>query len=291
MKPIVTIGLCVKNNEDTVKEVVNSIVDQDYPHEIIEVIVVDGCSQDKTLSIIREELSKSDLKVRFFSENKGLGFARQLVVDNAAGKYIVWVDGDVILTKSYITLQVRFMEQNPSVAIAAGSFGLLQSDNCVAILESIGYAIESIRNKGKPTSNLIGTRGSIFRTEAVRMAGGFDTNIRGSQEDTDLAFRIYSAGWKFYITDAIFCERQKGTWRAVWKKNIWYGYGLHYVKHKNKGLNMFIHRTNDRILISLEAYKLTYRKAVFLLPLNFIFKKTALFFGFLKAHMDGYGHN
>lgn len=123
------------------------------------------------------------------------------------------------------------------------------------------------------------------------MVGGFDPNIRGAHEDTDLAFRIYLAGWKFSIINATFYERPKRTWSAVWKGHLWYGYGLHYLKHKNKGLNVFIHKTNDRVVISFEAYKLTHRKVVLLLPLDFIFKKIALLFGFLKAHMDGYGHN
>jgi glycosyltransferase involved in cell wall biosynthesis len=290
MKTIVTIGLCVKNNEDTIKEVVNSIVNQDFPHELMEVIVVDGSSQDQTLSIIREAFSKADLKVRVFSENKGLGFARQIVVDKAVGKYIVWVDGDIILSKNYVKEQVDFMEHNPCVAVAAGSFGLLTDDNLVAFLENIGYVIDSLRHQGKPTSKLLGTEGSILRVKAARMVGGFDPQIKGAQEDTDLAFRMYLAGWKFHNTKSIFYERQRNTWSALWKQHFWYGYGLHFAQHKNKGRNIFINKPHDRIILSFEAYKLTRRKVVFLLPLNFIFKKTALLFGFLKAHMDSYGH-
>lgn len=145
INPIVTIGLCVKNNEATIKEAVDSIVNQDFPHELMEVIVVDGCSQDQTLAIINEIFSRTDIRFRIFSENKGLGFARQIVVDNALGKYIVWVDGDVILTKNYIEKQVDFMERNPKVAVAAGSFGLLPDDSYVATLEGVGYAIEKNR--------------------------------------------------------------------------------------------------------------------------------------------------
>ena len=69
MKPVVTIGLCVKNNEKTVREAVDSIVDQDFCHDLLEVIVVDGCSLDLTLAIIRDALknlapvSHTDMKV------------------------------------------------------------------------------------------------------------------------------------------------------------------------------------------------------------------------------------
>jgi GT2 family glycosyltransferase len=214
-----------------------------------------------------------------------------MVVDNASGKYIVWVDGDIILSKNYVKNQVDFMEQHPNVAIAAGSFGLLPDDNCVAFLENISYVIDSKRNQGKTVLKLLGTEGSILRVKAARMVGGFDPNFKGAHEDTDLAYRIGSMGWKFYVTNAIFYERQRKTWSALWRQHFWYGYGLHHAQHKSRDRNMFINKSNDRIIFSFNSYKLTHRKVVFLLPLNFIFKKTALLLGFLKAHIDGYGHN
>jgi glycosyltransferase involved in cell wall biosynthesis len=288
--PIATIGLCVKNNEVTITEAVKSIVNQDFPHELMEIIVVDGYSQDQTMRIIGEVLSKGTIQTRILSENKGLGFARQLVVNNALGKYIVWVDGDIVLSRNYVREQVDFMECHPRVAIAVGRFDIAPNDNWVAFLENISYVIDSLRHSGKGTLKLLGTEGSILRTEASRTVGGFDPNIEGAQEDLDMAYRINLAGWKFHVTNSILYERQRRTWKALWKQHFWYGYGLHFVQHKNKGRNMFIDKSNDRIIFSSQAYKLSYRKVAFLLPLNFIFKKIALLFGFFKAHIDGYGH-
>ena len=291
MKPIVTVGMCVKNNEATVREAAKCIINQDFPDELMEIIVVDGCSQDKTLSILKCLFSKRANEVRIFSENKGLGFARQIVVDNALGEYIVWVDVDILLSQNYIKDLVDFMERNSSIAIAVGSFGLMPNDNWVAILESIGYVVESLKHSGQETSNLLGTKGSIFRVTAIKSVGGFDINIKGAQEDLDVAHKLKSNGWKFFITNAMLYEKQRTTWSAIWKRHFWYGYGLHFIKHKHKKRNMFNDKTNDRIVISSLAYKLTHRKVVFLLPLNFFFRKTALILGFLSAHLNGYGHN
>jgi hypothetical protein len=41
---------------------------------------------------------------------------------------------------------------------------------------------------------------------------------------------------------------------------------------------------------SFVAYRATHRKAVFLLPLHFIFKTIALWLGFIRSHSDSYGH-
>jgi glycosyltransferase involved in cell wall biosynthesis len=229
--------------------------------------------------------------VKIFSENKGLGFARQLVVDNASGKYIVWVDSDILLSRTYLKEQVNFMEQNSNVAIAVGCYGLMPNENWVSVLESIGYVVESLKHVGKETSNLIGTKGSIFRLDAIKSVGSFDTALEGAQEDLDLAYKLKLAGWKFFITNAMLYEKQRLSWSAIWKRHFWYGYGLHSFQHKHKERNMFIVKSNDRIIISSLAYRLTNRKIVFLLPINFFFRKIALLFGFISAHLNGYGHN
>lgn len=291
MKPVVTIGLCVKNNEGTIREAVDGIVSQSFPHELMEVIVVDGCSQDNTLSIIKDVLSKTNIQTKYISEDEGLGFARQVVVKNAQGRYIIWVDGDIIISKNYVQKQAEFMDNHPKVGVAAGSFDFLKEENWISLLQNVGYVIDSIRNRGKETSRLIGTEGSIMRTKALRMVGGFDPKIKGAHEDTFVTYNIKSKGWKFYMTDAIFYERQRDTWKAVWKQHVWYGSGLHFVQHNNKGRDILRDKPNDRIVISSLAYKLTRRKTVFLLPLNFIFKYVAILFGFFKAHLEGYGHD
>ena len=291
MKPIVTIGLCVKNSEKTVSEAINSIINQDFSDELMELVVVDGYSKDRTLSIIKEALTQRKIKTRVFFEGKGLGFARQIVVNNAVGEYIVWVDGDIVISDKYIKKQVDFMEKHPQAAIASGCLGIMPGDNWVALLEDIGYVIESLRQRGKIATNLLGTKGTIFRTKAIRMVGGFDLRFRGAQEDLDASWRMVLVGWKSSVTDALLFEKQKKTWSALWKRHFWYGYGLHIFQHKNKTHNMVTNKSTDRILFSSQAYKLTHRKVTFLLPLIFIFRKAALLFGFMKAHFDGYGHN
>jgi len=42
--------------------------------------------------------------------------------------------------------------------------------------------------------------------------------------------------------------------------------------------------------LSQKAYVKTYRKISFLIPLLSVWGNTAWWFGFIKGHIDGYGH-
>lgn len=293
--PVVTIGFCVKNAELTVKDAMCSILSQDYPHELIELIVVDGYSKDKTLSIIQNSLSDSGIKPKFFYENAGLGVARQFVVDNACGKYIIWVDGDMLLSNDFVSKQVNFMEHNPEAGIAKGRYSLLDGTTLVNMLESLNFVL-IFKNQGKTNLKTLGTSGCIYRVDAIRQVNGFDKNIKGVGEDMDAEHRIRAAGWILYVTSAIFYEQHRSSWKALWREYYWHGYGGRYLFTKNmKMLNIHKMLPPVAILIELlrvpEAYKLVQRKAVLLLPLHYVFKRLAWFLGFVNAYANGYGHS
>ncbi|MEM2292357.1 MAG: glycosyltransferase [Nitrososphaeria archaeon] len=286
MNPQVTIGVCVRNCESTVLETVKSIIVQDYPHELLEVIVVDGYSNDRTVQIIKRVLMNSDIKSYIFYENKGLGFARQIVVDNARGKYIIWVDGDMILPKEFVKTQVEFMEKNPEVGIAKGRYGFFNEDSLVATLEDIDF-MTTFNFESKKVPDVLGASGAIYRVEAVKEVGGFDENITGVGEDMDIEYKIRAAGWGLSISPARFYERRRKTWQALWREYFWHGKGgFHIYRKKLRAFrklpfSVIFHKC----IQSVYAYRLTYTKKAFLLPMHYIFKRTAWIGGFLAEFM------
>jgi biofilm PGA synthesis N-glycosyltransferase PgaC len=293
--PLVTIGVCVRNCATTIGEAIESIIAQDYPHEFMEVLIVDGYSTDGTLSIINKHIKESDIKVRVFYEDKGLGYARQIVVDNAQGKYIVWVDGDMILPKDFVRKQVEFTEKNPEVGIGRAMYGIWPELGPVAYLENIPFVVESFRNKKAVPLGICGTEGAIYRLDAIRQVGGFDINIKGAGEDTELAQRVLASGWAAKATPTFFYELCKESWKELWNQYAWWGRGGHYLFHKNRDISMLLKMSPLGGLIAgilrfPFAYKLTRRKLLFLLPFHYALKRLAFCYGFIKAHAEGYGH-
>jgi glycosyltransferase involved in cell wall biosynthesis len=294
----VTVGLCVKDGATIIKKALGSLCKQTFPSQHIEVIVVDGNSKDGTLQIIKTNLKADFGKIQIFQETHGLGIARQMVIEKANGKYIVWLDADMILAPNYLENQVLFMEQNPNVGIAGGTYTLHIGHGLAADLENIAYAVDSVFGRPGRASKygfLPGAEGAIYRVEAVRQVGGFDTKINGAAEDTDLAYRVRASGWQLAMTQERFTESTRASWQSLWNQYVWYGRGGHYIFHKDPHSVNLLQMSPMAgfvagVLRSPGAYMLTHNSAFFLLPMHYTYKRIAWFCGFCNAHLNGYGH-
>ncbi len=287
MSERVTIGLCVKDSERTIHQSIESILSQKYPMELIQLVVVDGCSKDKTLSIINNETSKSHILVETFSDQgQGLGTARQIVVNNAQGKYIIFVDADVKLFSDFVRNHVKFMEENPAVGVAFGTTMLQEGSLIATVSDLCAYG----------AGGSIGGGATIYRSELLQQVGGFDIKIKGAAEDTDLIFRLQLHGWPGSVNKtARFFHNNRENLRSFWVEQSWMGYGDHYFNHKHGSVNGVWRKFPAAefvygLKLTSRAYERTCKKLSFLIVPLMIFANIGWWTGFTKGHIDGYGH-
>ncbi|MCJ7768182.1 glycosyltransferase [Candidatus Bathyarchaeota archaeon] len=278
----------MKNSEKTVRRTIESILNQKYPHELMEIVIVDGCSRDRTLPILASVTSRTHVRARVYSdEGRGLGYARQMVVDRAAGRYIVFVDSDVQLLGGFIQRQVEFMDANPRVGVAVGKY-MHQEGPPISLLLSLYNHIT--------WTDYFGNDATIYRPQAIKAAGGFDENIKGACEDLDMITRIQANGWLHCVNaNAAFYHTSRDALREFWTEQTWFGYGEHYISHKHK--NPFDRRRHlpieslvYRLRLAAKAYEFSRRRLSFFMPILLAFGGMAWWMGFIRAHVDGYGH-
>ena len=287
----VTIGLCVKDSRDTVQTAIQSVSNQDYPHEALKLVIVNEEKDEQARSCLLNYALQTDVRTSVFSnQGKGLGAARQTVVDNAEGDYILWVDDDFVLEKDFIRQHVEFMDKNPHVG-AALAYEAHAVKTLVTILESYLRVITEKMNT-PPNGSF-----EIFRIKAVKEVGGYDVNIKGAGEDLDLYLKISKSGWATArnATSKYFRKSPPSTFKALWRKHFWYGYGNHYLSHKYKIKSHWDLYPPVAFAVglrdALKIYPHNLQKKVFLLPLYLLYRTSARLVGYTSAHFDGYGNN
>lgn len=95
-KPKVSIIVALYNKEKYIKKCLKSLVNQTLKD--IEIIVVNDCSTDKSLDVVKS-LDDKRIKVINNKKNKGIGITRNIGVAKATGEYIGFVDADDYVEK------------------------------------------------------------------------------------------------------------------------------------------------------------------------------------------------
>ena len=88
----ITIIVPIYNVEKYLREALDSVVNQTYKN--IEVLLIDDGSTDNSSKIAEEYTKKDNRFILIHQENKGLSGARNTGLENATGKYIMFLDSD-----------------------------------------------------------------------------------------------------------------------------------------------------------------------------------------------------
>ena len=115
-QPLVSVLLSVYNSELHLKDAIESILNQSYPH--FELIIVNDGSVDSSEKIIDSFQDKRILKINN-PGNKGLIFSLNKAFEAAKGNYIARMDADDISLPERFKKQVDFLESHPEIGLCS----------------------------------------------------------------------------------------------------------------------------------------------------------------------------
>ena len=109
--PLISIITPTFNSEKFIIEAIQSAQKQTYTNW--EMIIVDDCSSDKTVSVI-SEIAQLDKRIQLFiiEKNSGAGVARNVALSKTAGRYIAFLDSDDLWMPTKLEKQLNFMSKN-----------------------------------------------------------------------------------------------------------------------------------------------------------------------------------
>ena len=108
----ISILMPVYNAEKYLNETIDTIKNQSFSNW--ELIIVDDGSIDNSKEICTK-LMNDDKRIKYiFQENLGVSHTRNVALENAQGKYIVFVDSDDLIHEDYLKILINSIEKNNS---------------------------------------------------------------------------------------------------------------------------------------------------------------------------------
>ncbi len=101
MEKLLTIGIAVYNiKEQYLKECIKSAAENIL--DDTEIIIVDDCSDEYCKKICKKYADESNGSIKYIrnKKNMGIGRVRNIIIQNASGKWISFVDGDDTVSKN-----------------------------------------------------------------------------------------------------------------------------------------------------------------------------------------------
>jgi len=117
IKPLVSVGLPVYNEERFVRDTIESLLRQDF--EDLELIISDNASSDGTEEICRH-FAAADLRVKYERSevNRGGYVNFNRVLELATGKYFMWAGAHDLWSPWFISRAVAALEADPKAVLA-----------------------------------------------------------------------------------------------------------------------------------------------------------------------------
>ena len=143
MKNKVSVIICVYNHDKWIGQCLNSLVNQKARNLKYEVIVYDDASKDNTNQIIKKFKLKN---FKFYKNKINLGLPATLnkAIKKSTGQFIVRVDSDDFVNKSFLINLKRFLDRKDSFkAVACDYYEVNNKNNTIHIynnlFESFGF--------------------------------------------------------------------------------------------------------------------------------------------------------
>ena len=116
---LISIIMAVYNCEDTVREAIDSILNQTYTNW--EFIICDDCSMDNTLEIVREYEAKHPDKFKVIQNevNSKLSFSLNHCLKYADGEFVARMDGDDISRPDRFEKQINYLREHEDVDLVS----------------------------------------------------------------------------------------------------------------------------------------------------------------------------
>lgn len=203
-EPLVSFIIPTYNSEKYIQNCLESILMQNYPTHLIEILVIDGCSSDNTInSIVNYPIKIFTNYKRIASEGRNIG------IEKARGNILAFMDSDSELPqKNWLRLMIKPLSSDSKIAgsipilipkhnnpAISRFFSLIQADPIIVLAYGSGLDRQTdyISDENYFPMGLFVIKKEIL-TGQLKLKSTLERS-----EDVDVTYRLVKSGYKFAL--------------------------------------------------------------------------------------------
>ncbi len=281
--------ICTYNRRKMFEKCLDSLLNQTYPKDKYEIIVIDS-SKDITDALIKRYVDKANsqgIRLEYISQKpSGIAIARNCGIERSNGEVICFIDDDCIANHDWIERLISEFDSE-KIGGVGGKINMYKPKN---LIEKFGIKNDQ-ESTIKKNSQLIGAN-CAYTKKVLQSIKGFDGNMK-CLEDLDIGIRVTLDGWNLkYAPDAIVYHKHRSSLKGLLKQQHSYGFYLAMMCKKyyifSSGYNLIIY--SRRALISfifIICYTILLKKEYVLKNLVNLLIFISILSGFIKGIIFG----
>jgi len=258
-KKNLSVVLAIRNEESHIERCLNSLINQQLPHEQYEIIVIDGMSNDRTREVLELYQKNFPNIIRILNNpGKNQAIGRNIGIRNTEADVILIFSGHATASPLFLdTLLNLLTESSPEVAAIGGihippddetNWGKVMADVQGSFLGGGGTSYRQQTSRQYVDTVAF----CVYKKNILMDVGLYDERF-DIGEDVELNWRIKKAGYKLMVTrEAIaYYYRKHSSFKLLSRRMASYGIWRALVTKKHPGSFKIIFCLPVIILVSL----------------------------------------
>lgn len=228
---IISVGVVAYNEQNTLPKLFECIKAQTYPHDKMEIVLVDSMSKDDTKSLMEKfkKENKDFYNIQVLDNpQKKLAGGWNVILKNYHGDAVVRIDAHAEIPEDFVRKNVEVLESGEYVSGGLRPNIIDESTPwketlLLAEQSMFGSSIAPYRRSEKKTYVKSVFHGA-YKREVFDKVGFFNEQL-GRTEDNEINYRIREAGYKIcYSPDIVSYQHTRNSLKAMLKQKYGNGY-------------------------------------------------------------------
>lgn len=238
----VSIIVPCRNERRFIGRCIDSILSGDYPKDRLEILIVDGMSDDGTREIVANYCDRLPFVRLIDNPQKIVSYAMNTGIRSSRGKIVIRMDAHTIYPAEYVSKCVGYLVEYDADNVGGvcvtlpGSGTSISKSISLALSHRFGVGNSYFRVGTKKPRYVDTVPFGCYKREVFERIGLFDEQLVRNQDD-ELNFRLLRSGGKILLApDLVSQYYARDTIAKVWRMYFQYGYFKPLVNLKVGGI-------------------------------------------------------